>query len=72
MMNDPVLEIGCENLSGLGIAHYKADRFTGLVIAGCKRFCERNDICAQISLEFLRVHGAAFASAAVDISLENV
>ena len=72
MVNDPVFEIGSENLSGLGVSHDEADRFAGLVIAGCKRFRERNDVCAQISLEFLRIHGAAFASAAVDVSLENV
>ena len=72
MMNDPVFEIGGKNLSGLGVSHDKADRFAGLIVAALQRFCERNDVCAQIALELLRVHGTALAFAAVDISLENV
>ena len=72
MVNDPVFEIGSENLSGFRVSHDEADRFAGPVAAGCKRFCERNDVCAQVAFEFLRIHGAAFASAAVDVSLENV
>ena len=71
-MDDPVTEIGCKNFARLGISHDEADRFAGLVVSALQRFCERYDVCAELSLELLRVHGAALASAAVDVSLENV
>ena len=71
-MNDPVFEIGGKDLSGFRVSHDKADRFAGCVIAALQRFCERNDACAQVAFEFLRVHGASLSFAAVDISLENV